>query len=132
MGKFIVRFTIVAVAIYFTLSYIFAQFLGVDIMTAYYVLLFELCMTVYCFSEGKYHCKYMKSTMLSIFFADAITLLDNDLDFLTVEAHNLIPIAILALGITVSIALALNHFRRVYELKRAKKTRYDTIEGSVN
>lgn len=132
MGKFIVRFTIVAVAIYFTLSYIFAQFLGVDIMTAYYVLLFELCMTVYCFSEGKYHCKYIKSTMLSIFFADTITLLDNDLDFLTVEAHNLIPIAILALGIAVSIALALNHFRRVYKLKMAKKTMYDTTEGSVD
>lgn len=117
MGKFLVRISIVIVAIYQIIVYLFAQLLLMDISTNLYTLLFELCVVVYTFSEGKYHCKYMKYTALSILLADTLTRLDYMFDFMSVTAHNLIPIAILAVGIGTSITKAFRHFYRVIKLK---------------
>lgn len=117
MNKFLVRITITLVALYFVLMFLLAQFLSVNIATNIYVLLFELCVFVYTFSEGKYHCKYMKYTALSILLADTLTRLDYMFDFMSVTAHNLIPIAILAVGIGTSVTKAFIHFYRVLKLK---------------
>lgn len=121
MGKFLVRITIALVAIYFIIAFLVAQLLGIDIMYNTYILLFELCVVVYTFSEGKYHCKYMKYTALSILLADTLTRLDYIFDFMSVSAHNLIPIGILALGIGTSITKAIMHFVRVMKLKKEKE-----------
>lgn len=121
MGKFFVRITIALVAIYFIIAFLVAQLLGIDIMYNTYILLFELCVVVYTFSEGKYHCKYMKYTALSILLADTLTRLDYIFDFMSVSAHNLIPIGILALGIGTSITKAIMHFVRVMKLKKEKE-----------
>lgn len=120
MAKFLVRITVLIVAIYFVLQFIFAQFLGINIASNIYIPLFELCVVVYTFSEGKYHCKYMKYTALSILLADTLTRLDYIFDFMSVSAHNLIPIGILALGIGTSITKAIMHFVRVMKLKKKK------------
>lgn len=120
MGKFLVRITIALVAIYFIIAFLVAQLLGIDIMYNTYIILFELCVVVYTFSEGKYHCKYMKYTALSILLADTLTRLDYIFDFMSVSAHNLIPIGILALGIGTSITKAIMHFVRVMKLKKKK------------
>ena len=120
MGKFLVRITIVSVAIYFILAYTLAQLCGIDILLGNYPLLFELCVVVYTFSEGKYHCKYMKYTALSILLADTLTRLDYIFDFMSVSARNLILIGILALGIGTSITKAIMHFVRVMKLKNKK------------
>lgn len=117
MGKFLVRMTIVTVTIYQIIAYLIAELTGVDILTGNHILLFELCVVVYTFSEGKYHCKYMKYTALSILLADTLTRLDYMFDFMSVTAHNLIPIAILAVGIGTSITKAFIHFYRVIKLK---------------
>lgn len=117
MGKFLVRISIVTVAIYQIIVYLFAQLLLMDISTNLYTLLFELCVVVYTFSEGKYHCKYMKYTALSILLADTLTRLDYMFDFMSVTAHNLIPIAILAIGIGTSITKAFRHFYRTIKLR---------------
>lgn len=117
MNKFLVRITIALVALYLVLMFILAQFFGVNIATNMYILLFELCVVVYTFSEGKYHCKYMKYTALSILLADTLTRLDYMFDFMSVTAHNLIPIGILAIGIGTSITKAFIHFYRVIKLK---------------
>lgn len=117
MGKFLVRMTIVTVTIYQIIAYLIAELTGVDILTGNHILLFELCVVVYTFSEGKYHCKYMKYTALSILLADTLTRLDYMFDFMSVTAHNLIPIAILAVGIGTSITKAFIHFYRVLKLK---------------
>lgn len=122
MKKFLVRFTITFTAVYFILSYWLAQFQGVDILGNWHCLLFESCVVLYTFSEGAYFCKYMRYTAISILVCDLITRLDNTYDFLTVEAHNLIPIAILGLGISTSCALAIRHFYQVTKLKRKKKS----------
>lgn len=121
MGKFFVRLTIAFVAIYFILSFIFAQSLGVDILLDFHIVPFEGCVVIYCFSEGKYHCKYMKHTALSIFFADLLSRLDNHFDFLSVTAHNRIPLSILALGIGTSITLAIRHFIKVIRLNNERR-----------
>ena len=117
MGKFLVRMTIVTVTIYQIIAYLIAELFGVNIMYGNYILLFELCVVVYTFSEGKYHCKYMKYTALSILLADTLTRLDYMFDFMSVTAHNLIPTGILAVGIGTSITKAFIHFYRVLKLK---------------
>lgn len=118
MGKFLVRITVIVVAIFFIIDFLFAQFLCVDIHSDWYTTLFALVITVYSFSEGKYHCKFLKSTMLSIFLCDLLTRLDNTFDFLSITSHNLIPILLLVLGIGTSVALAIRHFYKVIKLKR--------------
>lgn len=120
MGKFLVRITTILVAIYFVGTFLIAQLCGENLFDDHYVLLFELCVVVCTFSEGKYHCKYMKYTALSIFLADTLTRLDYMFDFMSVSAHNLIPIGILALGIGTSITKAIMHFVRVMKLKKKK------------
>lgn len=117
MGKFLVRMTIVTVTIYQIIAYLIAELFGINIMYGDYILFFELCVVVYTFSEGKYHCKYMKYTALSILLADTLTRLDYMFDFMSVTAHNLIPIGILAIGIGTSITKAFIHFYRVIKLK---------------
>ena len=56
MGKLIVRLVVAVTSIYFLIAFSFAQLLGVDILNDYHSLAFELCVVVYCYSEGKYHC----------------------------------------------------------------------------
>ena len=120
MGKFLVRITVIIVATFFVAQYVLAQLFGINIASNIYIPLFELCVVVYTFSEGKYHCKYMKYTALSILLADTLTRLDYIFDFMSVSAHNLIPIGILALGIGTSITKAIMHFVRVMKLKNKK------------
>lgn len=120
MGKFLVRITIVFTALYLVLSYIVAQLLCVDIMSPYYNVLFELCVVVYAFSEGRYHCKYIKYTALSILIADILTYADNKYNFLTVEAHNLIPVFVIATGLLTGIILAIRHYAKVVRLKKQR------------
>lgn len=120
MGRFLVRITIVLVALYLVLSYVIAQFIGIDILTPYYNVLFELCVVIYAFSEGKYHCKYIKYTALAILFADILTYADNYYDFLTVGAHNLIPVFIIASGILTGVTLAIKHYINVRKIKKQR------------
>lgn len=123
MGKIIVRLVVAVTSIYFLIAFSFAQLLGVDILNDYHSLAFELCVVVYCYSEGKYHCQYMKYTALAILFSDTLSRLDNSFNFLSVTAHNLIPIGILALGIGTSITLAIRHFYKVMKLQSKLKDR---------
>lgn len=122
MDKIITRITIVLVTIYFVVSYIFAQF-GVDILTSSYVLLFELCAVSYTFCSGSFHCKYMRSTAVSILTVDTISHTDYYFDYIPVSIYNIIPLFILALGISISLFLAFRHFYRVNKVKKRKNGR---------
>lgn len=121
MGKFLVRITLIITSLYLVLCFFIAQFVGKDILDDWYNILFEAIVVVYCFSEGKYHCRYMKYLSISILFSDVLTRLDNSFNFLSVTAHNLIPISILAIGITTSITLALRYFYRVNKVKKLRQ-----------
>lgn len=127
MGKLLVRLTIVIVSVYFVLTYLVAQTMGIDIHSDWYTSLFALIIVVYAHSEGKYHCKFLKYSATAVFVCDALTRLDNSYNFLSVDAHNLVPIAILALGLGASITLAIRHFYRVIKLNRRKNANYKNI-----
>lgn len=120
MGKFLVRLTLIGVTIYFIFAFLIAQYLGVDILLDFHIVPFELVTVVYCYSENKYHCKHIKHLSVAILLSDTLSRLDNHLDFLSVTAHNLIPIGILALGIATSLTLAFRHFYKVTKLKRKR------------
>ena len=123
MGKFLVRLTVITVGLYYAIAYILAQYFGLDILGDWYIVLFELICVMYCYSEGKYHCKYIKHLSLSVFLCEVITRLDNEIDFLSITAHNMIPLAIIALGLTTSTTLAIRHFYRVIKIKKLSNGR---------
>lgn len=131
MGKFLVRITIILVAFYFLVACVLAQFFGINIITNFYIILFELIVVLYCYSEGKYHCKYLKHTALSILLADTITRLDYHFDFLSVSAHNVIPISIIILGLGTSLYKAIKHFNRVNKLKKKRNEQQRTIANET-
>lgn len=120
MGKFLVRITIIGVALYFMLAYYMAQFHRVDILYNSYTLMFEACVVAYSFSEGKYHCRFAKWTMLSIFASDIISHLDYHYNFISVGIYNYLLAFILFAGVSTSCSLAIRHFYRVIKLNRRK------------
>lgn len=121
MGKVVVRISVIAVSIYFVVAYLCAQYRRVDILNDYHSIPFEICVVVYCFSEGKYHCRYLKYTAITLPIVDLLTRLDNSFNFLSVTAHNLIPIGIIALGIATAITLAIRHFIQVTRLRNGRR-----------
>ena len=122
MENVITRLTLVFVMAYFILSYVFAQ-IGVDILRSTYVLLFELCVVSYTFCNGRFHCRYIRWTALSILLVDIISHTDYYFDYIPVSVANIIPIGILALGCTTSLLLAIRHFCKVNRLKKIKDGR---------
>lgn len=122
MDRVITRLSIVLITIYFIVSYVLAQF-GIDILTNSYVLLFELCVVSYTFCSGKFHCKYMRWTALSILIVDLLNHSDYYFNYIPVSIFNILPIGILALGIGTSITLAIRHFYQVTKLRQKLKDR---------
>lgn len=121
MVKGFLRITIILTAFYFILSYIFAQYLGIDIMNDWYGVLFEAICVLVCFEDdSKYFCRFIKFTAIGLFVSDVITRLDNVFNFLNVTAHNFIPLAILAIGILTSTYKAIAHFIRVFKVTKRK------------
>lgn len=118
MGKFFVRVAIIVVAIYMMLGYILAQWWGVNIHKNWYISLFELIVVIYCYSEGKYHCKHLKWLAAALLLSDTLTRLDFSFNFLSADAANLIPISIFAASIFIIICQAIRHFYRVIKVKR--------------
>lgn len=120
MGKLLVRLIILFTSFYFVYAFYLAQCYGIDILIDFHPILFELTVVVYAFSEGKYHCKYLKFLALSLLCSDTLTRLDNYYNFLTISQHNLIPIFIIAIGMFLSFSLAIRHFYKVRKLKRKR------------
>ena len=102
------------------LAYYMAQFHRVDILYNSYTLMFEACVVAYSFSEGKYHCRFAKWTMLSIFASDIISHLDYHYNFISVGIYNYLLAFILFAGVSTSCSLAIRHFYRVIKLNRRK------------
>lgn len=122
MDRVITRLSIILITIYFIVSYVLAQF-GIDILTNSYVLLFELCVVSYTFCSGKFHCKYMRWTALSILIVDLLNHSDYYFNYIPISIFNILPIGILALGIGTSITLAIRHFYKVMKLQSKLKDR---------
>lgn len=132
MGKFLVRITVLITTFYFLFCYYYAQFEGVDIMDDWYSVLFLAIIVIYCYSEGRYHCRHLKHLSLALLLCDILTRLDNCINFLTVYEHNLIPIVILVLGLGISAFSALNHFQKVTKLKQKREKLYGSNGIATN
>lgn len=133
MHKAILRLTIIAVAIYFIVCYLFAQLFGIDLLRSTYVLLFELCLVLIVFNDNsKYFCKFIKWTMLSILVSDTVTHLDYYLNFLTVSVLNYFCAFILCLGFGTSCALAIRHFIQVIKIKKRRNESRQSISNEKN
>lgn len=124
MGKFIVRITIILTSIYMVISYMCAQLLGIYILSDWYIVMFELCVTIYCYSEGMFHCRYIKHLSLAILLSDVITQLDNYFDFLSVFTHNIIPIFIFSIGVLIALVKAIIHFIKVRRIINGRRNSY--------
>ena len=124
MGKFIVRITIIITSIFMIISYLSAQLFGIDIFSDWYIIMFELCVTIYCYSDGKYHCKYIKHLSLAILLSETITRLDNYFDFLSVFTHNIIPIFIFSIGVLITLVKAITHFIKVRRIINGRRNSY--------
>lgn len=123
MSKFLVRITVVSVALYLVLCYIVTYLFQVDIWSQTYYLLFELCVCLCISKQGVYHCKYIKYTAYGILVADTLVCIDNLFDILPVNFMVFIPPVIIIIGLSTTTTLAIHHFHRVQRLKRTWKTR---------
>ena len=124
MGKFIVRITIIITSIFMIIAYMCAQLLGVDILSDWYIVMFELCVTIDCYSERRFHCKYIKHLSLAILLSETVTRLDNCFDFLSVFMHNIIPIFIFSIGVLITLVKAITHFIKVRRIINGRRNSY--------
>lgn len=74
----------------------------------------------------------MRWTAISILVVELLTRTDNTLNFLSVAAHNLVPIGILALGLGTTITLAIRHFIHVNRLRNARKRTISNQENGTS
>lgn len=121
MSKFLIRFTVVSVAIYLILCYLIGLLLQVEIWSQTYYLLFELCTCLCISKQGVYHCKFIKWTAYSILASDTLVCIDNLFDVFPVNFMVLIPPSIIAVGLLATTTLAIRHFIRVQRLKKIWK-----------
>lgn len=118
MSKFIVRLTVISVAIYLILCYFSEVLFGVDIWLQDYYLLFELCVCLCISKQGVYHCKFIKYTAYGILMSDALVCIDNHFDIFPVNFMVFASAIIIAIGLLTTTTLALRHYHKVRKLKR--------------
>lgn len=109
-GKFLVRISVIFLGIYFLLGYAIAFLFGENIHSDFYVIILEVIVVVYSYSEGKYHCRHLKHTAAAVCASDTITRVDYYFDIFTVNAIFVINATILAFGIGLSVFLSIRHF----------------------
>lgn len=124
MSKFVIRITIVGVALYLILCYMVEMFFDTNIWSQAYYLLFELCVCLCISRQGVYHCKYIKYTAYGIFMSDALVCIDNAWDIFPVSFMVFVPAAIIATGLGITTLLAIRHYTRVRKYKRRWQDNY--------
>ena len=110
MMRFLVRLIIVLTSLYMMVSYIVSHYFGLDIIGDWYVLMYDILIVYFCFSERKFHCKYMKFLSLSNLLCDLAMRFDKYTSIINLDAHDFVPFGILAYGTILCFAMALFHF----------------------
>lgn len=120
MGKLAIRISVLLVAIYFIVYYTLL-FFEIDIWSQTYYLLFELCTCLCISKQGVYHCKYIKWTAYGILLSDTIVCIDNLFDVFPVNFMVFVPAIIIAVGLSTTTILAIDHYIKVKRLKKIWK-----------
>ena len=80
MVKALVRLLILSASIYSILECVFAYF-GVNISSLRYILghslIVDVCLIIFCGTQGKYHCKYMKYLCYNLAFISVFNYFDS-------------------------------------------------------
>lgn len=118
MSKFLIRMTIIGVALYLIFCYTLAVFFNLDAWAPNYKLLFELCVCLCISKQGVYHCKFIKYTAYGILLSDTIVCIDNVYDIFPVNFMVFVPAVIIAAGLATTTFLALRHYIKVRRFKR--------------
>ena len=118
MSKLFVRLTVIAIALYFAICHIAMMVWQIYLWSHTYVILLELCVCLCLTAQGTYHCKFIRWTAYSICFTDILTAADELFDFLPYTVSIVIPVAIIALGLSATLTLSIRHYIKVKRLKR--------------
>lgn len=121
LPKFLVRFAIFYIALYFLYTYGKVIFDNELVFNDLYIVILEYCLCLFVSVQGNYHCKYARYTAWGISLSDTTTRLDGVYDFIPVGYAAEIPATILALGLCTSVFLSVRHFIISQKLKRKKK-----------
>jgi len=117
MSKFIIRITILLVALYMIICHIAAVVWQINLWSHTYTVLFELCVCLCISAQGVYHCRFMKWTAYSVCLNDAIVSADEIWDFMPYTLAAVLPLIIITLGLLTTTTLAIRHFIKVKKYK---------------
>lgn len=136
MDKAIVRISTIIFNIYLLITLCNAWdgvALGIYDMLFGYSAMTGVILSVLAFSQGPYHCKWMKSLALNILFTQVFTFVVTR--YFTLEDFTLCLIIISASwGISTILAFyfAISHFVKVQRLKKKRLNQYNHRNGYIN
>lgn len=128
MDNFIVRLSILVLTSFIAVSLYYAWN---GVLLSEYDCLFScslmsgILLNTLVYSQGKYHCVYMRGLCANLIFTPSITFLDSRYClFEDAEMFLIILSVAWSLCFIITVALAINHFRRVRKVKKSRYREY--------
>lgn len=124
MDKFIVRLSILVLTTFIAVS-LYKAWNGV--LISEYDTLFSCSLTcgvllnTLVYSQGKYHCVYMRGLCVNLVFTPSVNFLDMRFGLFEDAYYLLMTLSVSwGLAFLITLVLAINHFRRVRKLNKQK------------
>lgn len=136
MDKFIVRISTIVFNIYLLITLCKAWqgvALGMYDMIFGYSAMTGVILSVLSFSQGPYHCKWMRSLALNILFTQLFTFIVTR--YFVLEDFTICLIILSGswgLSTILAFYFAISHFVKVQKLKKKKLKQYSQINGNLD
>lgn len=135
MSKFFVRLTIIIIALYMVVCHITMMVWQINLWYHTYTVLFEICLCMCMTAHGSYHCKYLKWTAYAICLNDTIISTDEMFNLLPYSWASLLPIFIITTGLSTTVIMSIQHYKKVKRLKRVwvqERKKYLQLSNTPN